>query len=103
MSGAPPAGSIRRLDFDRTAEAVASDTALATANLLNGASRVSVSFDASPQTRSIAHKLGRVPRGWIVTRQLFAPTLVREVSSDANYLTLENLGAASSAAELVVF
>lgn len=103
MSGAPPARTIRRLSLDAPSEAAATDTALATANVLNGASRLTVTFDASPQDRQIAHRLGRVPRGWIVSRARNGAAAVYELASDALYLTLRNTGVATSEIDLVVF
>lgn len=103
MSGAPPAKTIRRLDLDRPSEATATDVALATANLLNGAAKLTVAFDASPQDRLIAHGLGRRPRGWIVSRVFTAPWDAFEVSSDDLYLTIRNVGAAAYSGEILVF
>lgn len=101
--GGNPVTAIRRLSFEREAEAVASDTTPATANVINGALPASVTFTATPQTVSVAHKLGRKPRGWLVTRQFSAPFAAVEVSSDDRFLVLQNLGAPAYRAELLVY
>ncbi len=103
MTGAPPARAIRRLSLDAPSEAAATDTALAVANVLNGASRLTVVFDNAPQDKQIAHRLGRVPRGWIVSGARNGPQQVYEIAKDAAYLTLRNIGVATSEIDLVIF
>ena len=98
-----PSTAIRRLSRDVAAVAVAADTTPAAANVINGAVALSVAFTATPQTVQIAHKLGRKPRGWVVSRQFTAPFAAVEVSSDDRFLTLQNLGGPAYSAELLVY
>lgn len=101
--GGNPPQTIRRLETTREAVAVVDDTTPAAGNVLNTGRALAVAFDASPQDRSLAHRLGRKPRGWIVTRQFDAPASVIEVSSDDRFLVLRNLGAAAYRAEILVY
>ena len=109
MSNAPrigisnPSTSVRRLDMSLEATSFASDVNPGTANVLNGAIAHSVTFTTTPQDVSVAHRLGRKPRGWLITRQFAAPAGIVEVSSDDRFLVLRNLGAPAYSAELLVY
>lgn len=109
MSNAPrpgvsnPPTEIRRLDMSREGVATADDTAPAAGNPLNPSRVLVADIATSPQVLTLAHRLGRKPRGWIVSRALVAPVSLFEVSSDDRFLVLQSTGAAPSRVEVTVY
>jgi len=98
-----PATSVRRLGQGVESTSLANDLAPAMRNMLNGAVMARAEFTASPQAITVVHRLGRAPRGWLVSRVTGGPWGAYELSSDAQVIVLRNIGAPAYAADLVVF
>lgn len=98
-----PPGAVRRLSTDMVAIGAADDVRAAVALPFAGGRALSLSFTASPQTQTAAHRLGRTPSGWIVTRVTGGLSSLVETARDDLTISLQHTGGATVSVDVWVY